>query len=356
MKNYNLQERIDMIMIIGQCEENCLLASRVYTQKFPERKHPDRRVFERLLRDFRGTGSVAYAKARRRTVFVGNEDTEMNILCTIIENPHISQRQISQNMNVSRRSIGRIIKKYKYHPYRTILHQALSNEDFDNRLDFCMWVMEKSGQNENFFNFVMFSDECTFHNNGLVNRHNFHYYSDENPHLLRQIDHQHRWSINVWAGILDNKIIGPHFFQGALNGEMFERFLRDNLPMLLDDIPLEIRRTMWLQLDGAPAHFHRNVRAFLNIQYPNRWIGRGSAQNWPARSPDLTSLDFFLWGYTKNIVYNIPPTTAEDMQQRITDVFATITPEMLRNVNESFEKRVRACIQVNGQHFEHLLK
>jgi len=29
--------------------------------------------------------------------------------------------------------------------------------------------------------------------------------------------------------------------------------------------------------------------------YPNRWIGRGEPQNWPARSPDLTPLEFFLW-------------------------------------------------------------
>ncbi|KAJ4443424.1 hypothetical protein ANN_05092 [Periplaneta americana] len=34
---------------------------------------------------------------------------------------------------------------------------------------------------------------------------------------------------------------------------------------------------MWLQHDGAPAHFDTNVRHYLDATYPNRWIGRGKA-------------------------------------------------------------------------------
>jgi hypothetical protein len=32
------------------------------------------------------------------------------------------------------------------------------------------------------------------------------------------------------------------------------------------------------------------------------WIGRGGPNFWPPRSPDLIQMDFFLWGYVKNIV------------------------------------------------------
>jgi hypothetical protein len=51
-----------------------------------------------------------------------------------------------------------------------------------------------------------------------------------------------------------------------------------------------------LQLDGAPPHFHRNVRVLLNRVPPQRWIGRAAANGdknllpWPPRSPDLTPL------------------------------------------------------------------
>ena len=47
--------------------------------------------------------------------------------------------------------------------------------------------------------------------------------------------------------------------------------------------------------DGAPAHFSLVAREFLNATYEDRWIGRGGPHLWPARSPDLNPLDFFLW-------------------------------------------------------------
>lgn len=112
---------------------------------------------------------------------------------------------------------------------------------------------------------------------------------------------------------------------------------------------------MWLQHDGAPAHNAADVRQFLQETFPNKWIGRGGPVAWPARSPDITSCDFFLWGFVKSKVYDTPPTTAEDMQQRIVAAFREITPQMLNNVEQSFKKRIRLCIDENGRHFEHLL-
>jgi len=35
--------------------------------------------------------------------------------------------------------------------------------------------------------------------------------------------------------------------------------------------------------------------------FSNRWIGHSEPVNWPARSPDLTILDYFLWDYIKDI-------------------------------------------------------
>jgi len=48
------------------------------------------------------------------------------------------------------------------------------------------------------------------------------------------------------------------------------------------------------QQDGSPAHFHREVRQYLNTVLPGRWIGRASGNDhplmlWPPRSPDITA-------------------------------------------------------------------
>jgi hypothetical protein len=50
----------------------------------------------------------------------------------------------------------------------------------------------------------------------------------------------------------------------------------------------------------------RQPKEILDEQYPDRWIGRGGPRSWPARSPDLNPLDFFLWGHVKNVVYRHP--------------------------------------------------
>ena len=78
-----------------------------------------------------------------------------------------------------------------------------------------------------------------------------------------------------------------------------------------------IRRAWWFQ-DGAPAHRRIIVRDRLRHLFNNRVVGIGHAQEWPARSPDLTPMDFFLWGYLKSKVYQTVPQNQNELRQRIT--------------------------------------
>ena len=81
-----------------------------------------------------------------------------------------------------------------------------------------------------------------------------------------------------------------------LNGAAYLEFLQNTLPLLMEEIPFAIRREMWFQHDGAPAHFSLQVRAHLNRVYREKWIGREGPVAWPARSPDLTPLGFSFGG------------------------------------------------------------
>ncbi|KAJ8868006.1 hypothetical protein PR048_031815 [Dryococelus australis] len=42
------------------------------------------------------------------------------------------------------------------------------------------------------------------------------------------------------------------------------------------------------------------------VERTTGWIGRGDPITWPARSPDLTSLDYFRWDHTKGLIYETP--------------------------------------------------
>ncbi|CAK9817899.1 hypothetical protein ANTQUA_LOCUS9592 [Anthophora quadrimaculata] len=110
----------------------------------------------------------------------------------------------------------------------------------------------------------------------------------------------HRWNLNVWCGIISHQIIGRYFIERSLTGQTYSTFLSETLPGLLENVPCLIRQIMWYQHDGCPAHYARQLWQVLSRMFPNRWIGRGSNIGWPARSPDLTPMDYFLWETLKN--------------------------------------------------------
>ena len=122
----------------------------------------------------------------------------------------------------------------------------------------------------------------------------------------------------------------------------------------IEDVPLETRRNMFLQLDGCPAHFAANVRQYLTEMFPDRWIGRGSLFPWPARSPDLTCLDFYLWGRLKDIVFQTEPTSRENMQERIHNAINSLPRIEIEAAVLSTQQRLELCIEHDGRHFEHL--
>ena len=70
--------------------------------------------------------------------------------------------------------------------------------------------------------------------------------------------------MNVWCGVLGNKLIGPFVFDNKLTGNAYEVFLLNELPGLLEDIPLMIRSNMYFQHAGAPPHYTIRVRELLN--------------------------------------------------------------------------------------------
>jgi hypothetical protein len=73
----------------------------------------------------------------------------------------------------------------------------------------------------------------------------------------------------------------------------------------------------YFQQDGAPPRYHRDVRAYLDDILPGRWIGQRGAVEFPPRSPDLTRLDFYLWGTRKDVVYRRKPATLAALREEI---------------------------------------
>jgi len=110
---------------------------------------------------------------------------------------------------------------------------------------------------------------------------------------------------------------------------------------------------MFFQQDGCPAHTSRVARERLNEMFPDKWIGKYGPHHWPPRSPDVSVLDYYLWGRLKDLVYRERPTTRDDMIRRIRLAIRSLHVDEILHATNNFEKRVLACIEANGGHFEH---
>jgi hypothetical protein len=61
----------------------------------------------------------------------------------------------------------------------------------------------------------------------------------------------------------------------------------------------------------------------LRQVFGDRIISRGL---WPARSPDLSPCDFYLWGNLKQKVYKTNPHTIEEPKENIRNAVSAISP------------------------------
>ena len=138
---------------------------------------------------------------------------------------------------------------YPYHDQRV---QHLESGDQAQRMDLCHWLKD----HPELLSVILFTDEAPFTRDGINNSRNVHTWSHDNPHGTRVTNFQRRFSVNVWCAVIGIRLIGPFVFENNLTGNTYEAFLRNELPGLLEDIPLMIRSQMYFQHDGASATLH----------------------------------------------------------------------------------------------------
>jgi len=107
-------------------------------------------------------------------------------------------------------------------------------------------ISSRRAEDPEFPFYVIFSDESLFIREGVLNSHNMHIWDDENPRVTLR-NFQIRWKLNVWAGIMGTKILGPVIPLERLNGALYVKFLVENLPDFLEDVPLLDRNKIIFQ-------------------------------------------------------------------------------------------------------------
>jgi len=79
----------------------------------------------------------------------------------------------------------------------------------------------------------------------------------------------------------------------------------------------------------APARNAIIFREYLNQTFGHKWMGKYGPIQWPPRSLDVTSLDYFLRGYLKTVVYANPPINLEDFKNKIIIACSEFTEDQI---------------------------
>ncbi|GFW39506.1 uncharacterized protein TNCV_3908151 [Trichonephila clavipes] len=66
------------------------------------------------------------------------------------------------------------------------------------------------------------------------------------------------------------------------------------------------------------------------------------------------TLDFFLWGHLKELVYRDVVTTQKDLGARLHAACTSVDPAVLLHVMTATPRHAQACLDMRGGHFEYL--
>jgi hypothetical protein len=89
---------------------------------------------------------------------------------------------------------------------------------------------------------------------------------------------------------METKVIGPFFFEEPAMIVYTFLAMMENTALCHFSVGTVFRSA------GAPLHFFRRVRPFLDREFPDHWLGRGEPIPWPLLSTALIPLDIFCWG------------------------------------------------------------
>ena len=179
--------------------------------------------------------------------------------------------------------------------------------------------------------FIM-SDEAHFELNGCVNKQNICFWAEENlkeTTEIRFIQKESQCGVKSMSmGLLVpiSLKMGMNKQLATVNGQRYNDMINDCL------IPKVYEMNVidpYFQQDGAACQTTRLNMEILRQTFPGRLISRFGDVEWPARSSDLSPLDYFLWGYLKGKVYRNKPTNTTQLKAAIEEEIESIGQEML---------------------------
>ena len=111
----------------------------------------------------------------------------------------------------------------------------------------------------------------------------------------------------------------------------------------------------WFQREGATCHTSEATLDVLSPVFEDRIISCRPNVVWPARSCDLTPLDYYLWGAVKNKCYADKPETNDALKHNIREAIGEIQLHTIDKELKNWTDRVGYCISSRGSHLNEII-
>ena len=175
------------------------------------------------------TGSVADAERSGRPSTACAPDTVQAVQEMFARSPGKSTRQAARESGLTRYTVRTALKKeLKWRAWKPHYCQSLSAEDCDIRMEFAESMLVWREEWSQLFHNIIWSDEAVFHVGGFVNRHNCHYWAEQDPRIPAE-KLQTQPSVTVWCRMTANRILGPLIMRNTMNAERYLAMLQNEV-------------------------------------------------------------------------------------------------------------------------------
>ncbi len=266
---------------------------------------------------------------------------------TIEADPSTSKSQLAAALGVSRTTVKEATRELGLHSYRRRRRQFLSNRTKDIRVEkgrkLLAWVTANGSTVQ------IFSDKKLWTVEQARNAQNDRFLatcSKDVPPILSQ---KHPASAMMMGVITsDGKKMPPLWFPQGLkiNKEVYINAMETVVkPWINATYPNG--GYVWQQ-DSAPAHMSKKCQKWCKANLAAFWPWT----MWPPSSPDLSPMDYAVWGELNRKVCSITQPSVEALKAAVEREWAAMSPEFIISSCRAFIPRINKMLHVAGGHFE----
>jgi hypothetical protein len=311
-------------------------------------------VSERTIRRWQSlytkTGKIDLKTSTGRPRIIRTKNLIQKVKQRLVYKSRQSSRKLAKSLGVSTRTMNRIIKDdLNLYAYHVSVEPDLNDDHKKRRVSFAYWVRKFLRKNDH--GRILFTDEKYFSMEGVFNRQNERVYcnnryeANENGGIRRRAKFPKR--IMVWLGASKNGLTRPIIFKPG------ETLTHENyIKIVLPHAKAEGRRLLGddfiYQQDNATPHTHKESLAWCEKNF-SRFMNN---RTWPANSPDLNVLDYYVWDAVGNNIRWDKVKNYGSLSDEIKKSVGRVSKDDLVRSVENWSRRILTVLKTKGAYIK----